>query len=64
VDRLSNCIPTVESFVDGVQADRVRLNTGVVCTGLGVRGEVERLNESRAIQVEGDEDSRSVCIGS
>ena len=44
MDRLSNCIPTVESFVDGVQADRVRLNTGVVCTGLGVRGEVERLS--------------------
>jgi hypothetical protein len=49
MDRLSICSPTVESFVDGVQADRVRLNTGVVCASLGVRGEVERLDESRAI---------------
>ena len=43
MDRLSICIPTVESFVDGVQADRVRLNTGVVGTSLGVRGEVGKV---------------------
>jgi len=53
MDRLSICSPTVESFVDAVQADRSRLNTGVVRASLGVREEVERFDESRAIQVEG-----------
>jgi len=49
MDRLSIYDPIVGSFVDGLQADRVSLNTGVVCASLRVRGEVERFKESRAI---------------